>query len=100
MVLRQPQNTRTEKPLPYTTLFQSVENLGDSLPAALGDDMGGAAPDSVELTLGDPVGLADLAEPVAIGSQQGPFDGDPLGIGGIRPDIGRASCRERVCTYV
>src|SRR3546814_13897977 len=92
MIRRPPRSTRTDTLFPYTTLFRSlwrfggrwrgqpgrgavgpalpVENLGDSLPAALGDDMGGAAPDSVELTLGDPVGLADLAEPVAIGRSE------------------------------
>src|SRR3546814_15140156 len=118
MVRRPPRSTRTDTLFPYTTLFRSIEGqaqlavvflyvLDQVLQVARVGRVGvmvGKA--SVDLA----VQLVDLA---AQGAEQArrhraanpvaAVDGDLHGackLDGVADEIGRASCRERVCQYV
>src|SRR3546814_18780373 len=117
MIRRPPRSTLTETLLPYTTLFRS----GGRKAGEIGDMAVGMV---VEQSVTQPqqpfdaqiVGKPGLDLPfrharIAIGVEQALFGRDrqagavdvdrpalenPAG----RPEIGRASCRERVCQYV
>src|SRR3546814_20071379 len=104
MIRRPPKSTRTDTLFPYTTLFRSVllRRVQAHLPditlastAALGLD-----PDFVEA-----IGFAWLARETLAGraGNRCEVTGDrgPSVLGAIyAAEIGRASCRERVCQYV
>src|SRR3546814_14534067 len=79
-IRRPPGSTRTDTLFPYTTLFRSCDQpVARQPPARFGP-------------AGDRGGRADDAEPRRRHAL--------CGAGGIRSQIGRASCRERVCQYV
>src|SRR3546814_21184072 len=85
MIRRPPRSTRTDTLFPYTTLFRSARDRGDArrgVPArrlAAGrDDRGARALDRPPRRSAD-MGLSRLGD-------------DPAAL-----QIGRASCRERVC---
>src|SRR3546814_17984114 len=114
MIRRPPRATRPATLFPYTTLFRSVPAMG----VVAGDiDDAAEAGDGValdeELREGDggadgvaPEGLARLGHQ-RLGEARrrrrpvyhGPRHHDLLGVL-VAPQIGRASCRERVCPYV
>src|SRR3546814_20299801 len=102
MIRRPPRSTRTDTLFPYTTLFRSRGIAAPRRPGAL-------------------CGEARRPEPAAHGGLRGriweyplwggelpflphPGEGDHAKHGGgareVFPELGRASCRERVCQYV
>src|SRR3546814_14353073 len=111
MILRPPRSTLTDTLFPYTTLFRSLESSGSKI---------GNREDAVRLELlGVEEGVCDrLAVPSHQGAAgvlvalyltdvdltgwedrcglPGPFSARLVTI----KEIGRASCRERVCQYV
>src|SRR3546814_16503010 len=105
MIRRPPRSTRTYTLFPYTTLFRSAAPFDHEQFIALNDDRIGRIEDDrigrafpsfcclVDLLLLDeqifkPAGLHEVAKDVDV----------PIGNGSV--EIGRASCRERVCQYV
>src|SRR3546814_20274609 len=101
---RPPRSTRTDTLFPYTTLFRSIALTGKQFhtdaPAALAKPID---PRTLAMNQGSRVLLEQLGawpahsasiETVHV-SQRG-----RLGRTLIRSEIGRASCRERVCQYV
>src|SRR3546814_16345313 len=112
MIRRPPRSTRTDTLFPYTTLFRSFFFIGKSL-CGLGktafEEAGGGSPDRPRMNAR---GIADgrLIYPAAIPELDRDFDhlvrsrsrshrppetGFHLG-----DELGRASCRGRVCQYV
>src|SRR3546814_12091279 len=103
MIRRPPGSTRTDTLVPYTTLLRSARRpasapaSGSPSPSAKGPAMvsskvipigiAGTPSPGGELQLGHERGAARFAAPVALA--------DDLAL-----QIGRASCRERVCQYV
>src|SRR3546814_14549035 len=108
MIRRPPRSTRTDTLFPYTTLFRSrVDHLTGSDVEA-GDAAHVDVLLELDLEVVDPLGLR-------IGAAVGHDGGDQLiehgeellGLGHevglaleLADEIGRASCRERVCQYV
>src|SRR3546814_11278190 len=106
MIRRPPRSTRTDTLCPYTTLFRSVELA----PAMVGhDDAVGADRRRLARILGvqyaldderavprgaNPVEILPLDRRVEIGAEPAHI------IIEAAVQIGRASCRERVCQYV
>src|SRR3546814_15575413 len=107
MIRRPPRSTRTDTLFPYTTLFRSLPGLRGFQPSP------GSSPPHVLPTIrgqvrtGDPAGVIGdeeahrIGDFVRIAEPPGRDLGhdlvaDFLGHG----QIGRASCRERVCQYV
>src|SRR3546814_19154156 len=98
---RQPKSTRTDSLFPYTTLFRSKAwidavaraywEAGVRHIVALRGDVPGGEPYRAH-----PDGYANAAELVAGLKTIAPFD---ISVAAY-PEIGRASCRERVCQYV
>src|SRR3546814_12951558 len=119
MIRRPPRSTRTDTLFPYTTLFRSCrfayaarEEIGMSLlkVSGLSKSFGGnKAVDAIDFTL-EPGELLALIGPNGAGKSTtfNMVGGQlPASAGSVRFDgiellgqIGRASCRERVCTYV
>src|SRR3546814_17668396 len=105
MIRRPPRSTRTDTRFPYTTLFRSVpdRHLADlpRRPLRVGP-VGDRRRRQAAPRLGR--GGADVHRPV----QAGRLPARPVGHPGEEPglfrgqpeEIGRASCRERVCQYV
>src|SRR3546814_16553933 len=103
MVRRPPSATRTATLFPYTTLFRSVEFVGPAEPAEVGGDelrRRHARAQHIELVFleidplaGDEALLLEHQAGIALLGIEGHLI--PRGIG----QIGRASCRERVCQY-
>src|SRR3546814_13683443 len=112
MIRRPPRSTRTDTLFPYTTLFRS---RGE----AVGDDEAGAVdPQRVHGLLDQHLGAGvDGARGLVEDQdrrlgQEGAGDGQQLLLAGadvvallvdegvVAVEIGRASCRERVCQYV
>src|SRR3546814_14033956 len=102
MIRRPPRSTRTDTLFPYTTLFRSDRIEPAVLPAVILGRVGLRR--VVELD-------ADLlqripAGQVGLGHQRQPVVDFPGGAEGVDAgqgqlgEIGRASCRERVCQYV
>src|SRR3546814_10955249 len=104
MIRLPPRSTRTDTLFPYTTLFRS-DRTGDGRVArdpVLGDipvvgDVGEilVADDDQQIEVGL-IAVLGLVHPViaGVGAEQ-----DDL-VDLAAPQIGRASCRERVCQYV
>src|SRR3546814_13724175 len=87
MIRRPPRSTRTDTLFPYTTLFRSVGITSNVL-----RDLGALTTTGGWIILGAAViddVLAIMILSVATGVAAGSFE-----------EIGRASCRERVCQYV
>src|SRR3546814_14435211 len=117
MLRRPPRSTRTDTLFPYTTLFRSLAAVVGAVLAqlhAVGDHAHVAADQAdVGAELGR-LGAIDLQFPFDAGDLRAVLDVDeaahlPHGLGDAQGDgldqrwireIGRASCRERVCQYV
>src|SRR3546814_12065940 len=99
MIRRPPRSTRTDTLFPYTTLFRSRSPGGALMFRFLhGWGFDAALWDSMRATLGgDASDLGYFGERRQFGDDERPFVavGNSLGA-----QIGRASCRERVCQYV
>src|SRR3546814_16077866 len=104
MIRRPSRSTRTDTLFPYATLFRSRVTV---VPATASlDEVLALEPKGVFLSNGpgDPAATGDYAVPVIQGllERDVPIFGICLGhqMLGIAAEIGRASCRERVCQYV
>src|SRR3546814_19212121 len=116
MIRRPPRSTRTDTLFPYTTLFRAV---GDDeavrflpRPGILAIHLGAAVPVAREVEVAGLVLHDDPLERLARAHQPldrfglAPIEVQPLGVGvhpfliGVEFELGRASCRERVCQYV
>src|SRR3546814_11557920 len=109
MIRRPPRSTRTDTLFPYTTLFRSVQ---------AGREARGQHPAAAEIDVDQHAGIAiHLAMAHHHGAGHRLEDPEPVIIAVFRPEggtgmlvvddveiarreIGRASCRERVCQYV
>src|SRR3546814_11234301 len=103
MIRLPPRSTRTDTPFPYTTLFRSTLPLADRLDVGEVDVPGEQDP-GVLADLGDvgidqrtAGGLGVDRREMRPGQHLAPDSG---GGAGVDQEIGRASCRERVCQYV
>src|SRR3546814_13343513 len=117
MIRRPPRATRTDTLFPYTTLFRSLVLVGDYVgfdAERQGADRAGEAVRG----LGEAADVRHFESPVALGRAHRGLDGDRKAEGGAGRtlqgrsaregwrgptfllQIGRASCRERVCRYV
>src|SRR3546814_12095463 len=100
MIRRPPRSTRTDTLFPYTTLFKAgVRVVPAQPPLGLAEEMHRRVPAA---GVGDQV-AGDLfrraADRLAVRCQCGHLHaGDVLAA--LDDEIGRASCRERVCQYV
>src|SRR3546814_19221602 len=106
MIRRPPRSTRTDTLLPYTTLFRSTNPSRASLTASVralltvaGDELrkdGGNRANRVPRAdrTEQPKGWASESRNPVCGVNSKPF------FFVRRHEIGRASCRERVCQYV
>src|SRR3546814_20576834 len=100
MTRRPPRSTRTDTLFPYTTLFRSHHAADEAIeqaPGALRCEQWRQPPGAV----------AEAVEPQRRGEHGAEREGEPLVAGVARGDateqhheLGRASCRERVCQYV
>src|SRR3546814_12855957 len=91
MIRRPPRSTRTDTLFPYTTLFRSLHQTGEREAA-------------------HPHRIDGEEKEAAVGVEQRPAIGQQAGQAVFQPpdlvfwaapeQIGRASCRERVCQYV
>src|SRR3546814_14650693 len=103
MIRRPPRSTRTDTLFPYTTLFRSNSKAFVCPYHAwtfsnTGDLMGYALPDGYEGISKAGVGLGKVAR---ISSYRGFVFGSMATEGPtLEEQIGRASCRERVCQLV
>src|SRR3546814_19896288 len=112
MIRRPPRSTRTDTLFPYTTLFRSVDAYRDEmgmLPEAVLNyllRLGWGHGDEEIISRERAVELFDIA---GVGRSPSRFDIKKLeNLNGhylreaadARLEIGRASCRERVCQYV
>src|SRR3546814_12636760 len=108
MIRRPPISTRTDTLFPYTTLFRS-----DTYTVyAQAMDRTGYARGTLATRAGleAPVPALDPAEWLTMADMMGAMGGGMAGMshgaagqssmGGMDHEIGRASCRERVCQYV
>src|SRR3546814_11820597 len=101
MIRRPPRSTRTDTLFPYTTLFRSGVRNADAFMAAVdgvlyGDDPAQGIVEGRQFLHPD-LRLA-FTVPNGYGMQNGTSAVSISGNGG--QEIGRASCRERVCQYV
>src|SRR3546814_19140150 len=111
MIRRPPRSTRTDTLFPYTTLFRSRRD-----PAVVGDDVEQAGRGHPPLAV-DALEPRRAERPLADRGEHHVGQADVAGIIGravdlsrpVEPrqflaveriEIGRASCRDRVCTYV
>src|SRR3546814_14230747 len=100
MIRRPPRSTRTDTLFPYTTLFRSVGNPAAKDHFSAHDRRRRA--DIIIALLNLAVGVrqidVDLSVVAEIGAElaAGRIQRDQAGV----DEIGRASCRERVCQYV
>src|SRR3546814_16450221 len=109
MIRRPPRSTRTDTLFPYTTLFRSDEALGrsiaDWLPPLLQNirRLDSISPERLTRVLQDMLGweggrALERMAPARLATPAGSsHEIDSAADGG---QIGRASCRERVCQYV
>src|SRR3546814_15559214 len=100
MIRRPPRSTRTDTLFPYTTLFRSVD-LYLAISAAGGGRLFGPAIAVQPARAGAVLRLSDAQVRVALCA---PACAVHHSGGGVRQfhqgEIGRASCRARVCQYV
>src|SRR3546814_14037416 len=99
MILRPPRSTRTDTRFPYTTLFRA-----EAATRLLVNKLLHAPSEALRRSVAaDPALAAELEDMIRL-----LFEDGGAGGGGGQPDedrrreeqIGRASCRERVCPYV
>src|SRR3546814_12299385 len=105
MILRPPRSTRTDTLFPYTTLFRSQVGLVEAAVEGQGDADLGADGERLDQRLGALEAAAE-AQPQVVVVVVGQFGAAGVGAqraevaGVLGEEIGRASCRERVCQYV
>src|SRR3546814_14852339 len=104
MILRPPRSTRTDTLFPYTTLFRSGGGIGGAR-----RDRGGSLPtdwdrrtDAVSLAQGiwRPEGRSGAADEGSGARECAAEEAGGRSRAGQGDQIGRASCRERVCQDV
>src|SRR3546814_21001206 len=98
MIRRPPRSTRTDTLFPYTTLFRSNQNQGSFYPSVLHE-----ISVLIELPFGRARCNLRLVPPQPNSPTDYVFNLDLGDRGQHAPkgtQIGRASCRERVCQYV
>src|SRR3546814_13293362 len=106
MIRRPPRSTRTDTLFPYTTLFRSAQPAGDAVAAGNACQGIGRVGDGAEAARADGNDEADIAvvaqEEVRDARLVGPLGQFGIGDAPFAPvnEIGRASCRERVCPDV
>src|SRR3546814_17443885 len=101
MIRRPPRSTRTDTLFPYTTLFRSLDLLPAAVPARQKIDhdlrmRGRFAALLGELFTQHDVDMAVVEQQVAVAAHGGIAEHFLE----LHVQIGRASCRERVCQYV
>src|SRR3546814_14460892 len=98
MIRPPPRSTRTDTLFPYTTLFRSVSHLvGQEEREQIVRERLDIRPPDHALALPSPrLSLAEEAAKTGITGAVHRIDEQRLAFG----EIGRASCRERVCQYV
>src|SRR3546814_18506357 len=99
MIRRSTRSTRTDTLFPYTTLFRSKAMLVGAPVIGL-NDSGGARIQEGVASLG---GYADVFQKNVLASGVVPQISlimGPCAGGAVYSQIGRASCRDRVCQYV
>src|SRR3546814_11556554 len=110
MIRRQPRSTRTDLPVPYTTLFLSIRSVLAAWPLRIPvivSERNNPALQTVgpvwsrlrRMTYPRALGLITMTQG-AMDWFQGAMDVKGWVIPNPVPQIGRASCRERVCQYV
>src|SRR3546814_15281856 len=101
MIRRPPRSTRTDTLFPYTTLFRSLATLSRS-PAEATAHASSLLEDTAAIAENNrAVAVAMLIG--AVSSGRGSMIHCTAGLASMRfgfREIGRASCRERVCQYV
>src|SRR3546814_12840287 len=103
MIRRPPRSTRTDTLFPYTTLFRSAlsKDFEAKWKGRLADAAGKSGAEGIGQALAEFEALEDLLG--KIGSFAGltyfADTSDPAN-GKFYGELGRASCRERVCQYV
>src|SRR3546814_19799055 len=101
IIRRPPRSTRTDKLVPYTTLFRSAVYQQDDVPAELRAHRGSR----VLTRLGRQRGPGEVRrhatgmEVAEVAATRRRRALRQLGRQGDEDQIGRASCRERVCQY-
>src|SRR3546814_16692092 len=113
MIRRPPRSTRTDTLFPYTTLFRSADGIfgGDAFPRIAFEllhaeaDALRVAVDADDLHLDRVTDVDDFARVVDalvahVGDMEQAVDAAQVDERAIVGEIGRASCRERVCQYV
>src|SRR3546814_18855839 len=101
MIRRPPRSTRTDTLFPYTTLFRSVRPTPDELQVYKGANW--SRPPTLMLEDAVLRALEDSGHIGAVARQGSGIAGDYKLVMDVRrfeAEIGRASCRERVCQYV
>src|SRR3546814_11073661 len=121
MIRRPPRSTRTDTLFPYTTLFRSAEGVGGQAldqpaaldaadrraPAELGEGVGDLGAQrvgcvhpqvAVVLLAADVLGVVERLYRIGVGPVGQAAEHARHGQADV--EIGRASCRERVCQYV
>src|SRR3546814_13379090 len=100
MIRRPPRSTRTDTLFPYTTLFRSVLEWAGEFGIRLDQRIMLAVQHAGGIVAVEerPVGAIDADDLLGLDAMP---EGKPTLIGEDgRREIGRASCRERVCQYV
>src|SRR3546814_13326452 len=106
MIRRPPKSTRTDTLFPYPTLFRSdaelpfePEHREQPDPHHREDDREDTVADQFARDLARDGGVAREGRARELGGERG-FHLVDDGVGRAFVEIGRASCRERVCQYV
>src|SRR3546814_14351739 len=100
MILRPPRSTRTATLFPYTTLFRSLSHLVGAMYA-----LDGTTPRFLNIWPYASLNDRSRIRGEAVAQGIWPPKGGPANLTTMEstiymPEIGRASCRERVCQYV
>src|SRR3546814_15124681 len=111
MIRRPPRSTRTDTLVPYTTPFRAIESFGSYACRPVNNQIGGRLSEHARANAAD-IAAFVLADGRRITVQEG-WNGSDQRVrdflrmahrAGCRRfaigQIGRASCRERVCPYV
>src|SRR3546814_18553347 len=101
MIRRPPRSTRTDTLFPYTTLFRSIRQGARRRRHSRRESISSSSQYAVPIFgRGDPAALALAEEAVSV-ARDPAIDGiAQRGGDQTEEEIGRASCRERVCQYV
>src|SRR3546814_14357483 len=102
MIRRPPRSTRTDTLFPYTTLFRStILGAGSEAVVTLTDTISEHRADIDALLTDAHVLLDGIERNTGIINTSLAWAGPLFGLlGNVMSELGRASCRERVCQYV